>query len=215
MIATTLMGKGELAIRVAEWFLASPEHSLDRVVPVRPEPVWTESLVDWSRARRVDLVESGDFREIRSEAPLDLVLSVFYDRIVDARFIARCGRILNLHNAPLPRYRGVSPINWALANGEREHGVTIHEITEEIDAGPIVAQTRFAIDAERDEVIDVYRRALGQGWALFQETMPRLNEIRPQPQDDSEATYYTAADGERLGERRSFTRVTPLSQTYA
>src|SRR6476619_2987966 len=93
-IATTLMGKGALAIRVAEWFLASPEHSLDRVVPVLPEPDWTDSLLEWSRVRDVEVVGSGDYRDVPRAARLDLVFSVFYDRIVDAEFIARCGRIL-------------------------------------------------------------------------------------------------------------------------
>ena len=41
-------------------------------------------------------------------------------------FIDSCKNIINLHNSPLPKYRGVRPINWALKNGEHSHGVTIH-----------------------------------------------------------------------------------------
>ena len=114
--------------------------------------------------------------------------------------------MLNLHNGPLPRYRGVRPINWALKNGERSHGVTIHEVTPGVDAGPVVAQLTYSIYPEFDEVVDVYRRALEYGWALFRETMPILDRIAARPQDEQEASYYGVADLERLGERGGFTR---------
>lgn len=203
-----VLGKGDLAIRVAGWFHASPDHALVAVVPVVPEPTWTGSLGDWAQAHGVPTVASGHYRDLPPIAggTIDLGLSVFYDRIVRPAFIGRFARLLNLHNAPLPRYRGVSPINWALKNGEREHGVTIHEMTPEVDAGPIVAQVRFSIWPDRDEVMDVYRRALAFGWLLFEETAASLDELPAAPQDEAQATYYATADNERLGERRFFTR---------
>ena len=138
-----VLGKGTLAIRVADWFRRSEAYELRTVVPVVPEPAWTDSLLGWSEAAGVEHVPSGDYRDLASEEgdwATDLAVSVFYDRILPDWFIRRCGRILNIHNGPLPRYRGVSPINWALKNEERLHGVTIHEITPGIDDGPIVAQ---------------------------------------------------------------------------
>ena len=144
-----VLGKGALGIRVAEWFRTSPEWDLRAVVPVVPEPEWADSLVSWARVHDVGLVASGDCEDVATLLgdawATDLAFSVFYDRIIRESFIGRCNRILNLHNSPLPRYRGVSPINWALKNDEHEHGVTIHEIVPEIDAGPIVAQVRYSI----------------------------------------------------------------------
>ncbi len=207
--SAVVLGKGPLAARVGEWFLAAEGWRLDAVVPVVPEPSWTESLADWAAARGVPALASGDFADLdgAGEGPLaDLAVSVFYDRILSAAFIARCGRVLNLHNGPLPRYRGVSPINWALKNGERSHGVTLHEVTPGIDDGPIVAQLSYSIYPERDEVEDVYARALAYGWTLFEQTMPILDRIEATPQDEALATYYSAAQNELLGERRSFTR---------
>src|SRR5204862_5498551 len=99
-----------------------------------------------------------------------------------------------------PKYRGVSPINSALKNGERMHGVTIHEITPGIDDGPIVAQVLFSIYPEHDEVVDVYDRALEYGWTLFEQTMPNLDRIEAEPQDEAEATYYSLTDNELLAE---------------
>ena len=206
------MGKGTLAVRVAAWFASHPDYVLDRVVPVIPEPTWAESLVAWAETSEVPHVGSGFYGDIdgveASDWRIDLVFSVYYDHILPGWFIEKCGRILNIHNGPLPRYRGVSPINWALKNGERTHGVTIHEITSGVDSGPIVAQVEFSIYPELDEVVDVYERALAFGWTLFEHTMPILDRIRAQPQDESIATSYSRRDDAALGDRRGFTRAT-------
>ena len=207
--SAVVLGKGTLAIRVAEWFRRSEEYQLKFVVPVVPEPAWTDSLAGWARHHSVPHAESGHWRDLPLEQDgraAQLGISIFYDRILPAAFIDRFDRILNLHNAPLPRYRGVSPINWALKNREPVHGVTLHEITPGIDDGPIVAQLTYPVYPEFDEVIDVYRRALEYGWVLFQQTMPMLDRIVARPQDESQASYHGAADDELLAERRTFTR---------
>jgi methionyl-tRNA formyltransferase len=179
------------------------------VVPVVPEPDWTDSFAEWAEHHSVPHAQSGHWRDLplsEDGKAAQLGISVFYDRILPAAFIDRFDRLLNLHNAPLPRYRGVSPINWALKDGRRAHGVTIHEITPGVDDGPIVAQLTYPIYPEFDEVIDVYRRALEYGWVLFKETIPLLDRIVARPQDEARATYHGAADNELLGERRTFTR---------
>ena len=210
MTRVVVLGKGDLAVRICDWFARTEGFELDRVVPVIPEPSWTGSLVEWARAQGVPLVESGHFRDVpggeEGDWTADLAVSVFYDQIIRPWFIERCGRIVNLHNGPLPRYRGVSPINWALKNGEQSHGVTIHEITPGVDDGPIVARLDYSIYPEFDEVEDVYARALEYGWTLFQQTMPILDRIEARPQDESQATHYTAAQNEELGDRRGFSR---------
>jgi methionyl-tRNA formyltransferase len=210
-----VLGKGALAVRVASWFRQSHEYELERIVPVVPEPTWSDSLIGWAEMEGIPWVASGDWRDLpppaAAEPVADLAVSVFYDRILPESFIRSCGRILNIHNGPLPRYRGVSPINWALKNEERSHGVTIHEITPGIDDGPIVAQVAYPVYPEFDEVEEVYRRALEFGWTLFEQTMPILDRIEAVPQDESRATYYSAADNEALGERRGFNRAVSRS----
>ena len=212
-----VLGKGTLAIRIADWFTRAPGYRLLCVVPVVPEPTWTDSLSEWADSADVTCISSGAYGDIPGidddQSPkLDLAISVTYDRIIAPWFINRCGRILNIHNSPLPRYRGVSPINWALKNGERMHGVTIHEITAGIDDGPIVSQLLYSIYPEFDEVVDVYLRGIEYGWVLFQQTAPILDRIEAVPQDGSQASYYARRDDEKLHERRSFTREESVSQ---
>lgn len=203
---TVLLGKGSLAVRVAEWLRQRPEFDLSLIVPVIPEPTWSDSISDWGAEAGVPVVASGNYREIAPDLEIDLAISIFYERIIKADFIDRCGRIVNLHNGPLPRYRGVSPINWALKNGEDHHGVTLHEITPGIDDGPIIAQVIYSIHPEIEEVRDVYARALAYGYQVVIDTLPSLDRIVPRAQDDSLATYYAMGDNERLGDRRSWTR---------
>ncbi len=210
-----VMGKGSLAIKIANWFLNSRQYQLVGLVPVVPEPAWSDSLITWAKNKGIFYITSGDYQDIPGTESrgwcIDLVFSVFYDKIIETDFISRCKQILNLHNGPLPKYRGVRPINWALKNGEKEHGVTIHEITGQIDAGPIITQIKFPIDPQVDEVIDVYNRSLEYGWKLFCQTMPRLDKIKPMPQDDLLSSYYSHKDIKKLAERKDFSRKDSLN----
>ena len=209
-----LLGKGDLAIRVADWFLRAENYELAYVVPDMPEPTWTGSITQWCVANDVPFVASGRFEDLPGvrgdDWHIDIAFSVFYGTILPAWFLAKAGRALNLHNSALPRNRGVSPINWALKNREPHNGVTIHEMTPAIDNGPIVAQLTYSIYPEFDEVIDVYRRALSYGWTLFEQTMPNLDRISPTPQDDSAAVYHSRKENVLLNERRDFTRAESL-----
>jgi len=200
-----VMGKGTLGIRIADWFLKNDEYELVNIVPVLPEPTWMDSLIAWSKKNKIPCVESGNYNDIENvesnDWSIDLVFSSFYDKIIKEWFIQKCEKILNLHNGPLPKYRGVLPINWALKNNEKKHGVTIHEITPGIDDGPIISQIEYSIYPYFDEVEDVYNRALEYGWVLFKETLPILYNIKPEPQDSSPASYYSKKDNPLLGDR--------------
>ena len=204
MKKTVVLGKGELAIRICQWFLNSKDHDLVAVVPVKPEPTWTASITNWAVNNSVKVIDSGHYKDLGAD--VDLAFSVFYDKIIKKDFIDKCGMILNLHNSPLPKYRGVSPINWALKNEEQEHGVTIHQINPGIDDGPIMGQIKYSIYPEFDEVGDVYARALKYGYILFEQTAPLFDTITPIEQDEAGVIYYDSSKNHLLGDRRYFTR---------
>jgi hypothetical protein len=201
-VKTIVLGSGSLAIRIADWFLNSPRFELLGVVRRQEEPEWDEKLSGWALEHGVTCwpghtsVPGSGF----------LAFSCFYDKILDRDFIARCGLALNLHASPLPRYRGMRPVNWALKNGEREHGVTIHGIDEGVDSGPIYSQVKFTIWPEFDEVRDVYERCLRYGWPLFTDTMERIESIVPTAQRDEDALTYYGRDAVGLGDRANWTR---------
>jgi methionyl-tRNA formyltransferase len=205
-----VLGKGELAIRAARWFADSANFELVGVIPQKPEPAWAPSLGEWADRNRVECVDSGRFQDFRGGEEGDWSVDVgcvfAYMSILPEWFISRFGRILNLHQSALPKYRGVGSINWALKNGEAAHGATLHELTAEVDAGPVLAQVTYSIYPGFDEVEDVYARGIEYSWTLFEQTMPLLDRIEGVSQDESEATYFSEADRDRLGERRTFTK---------
>src|SRR6185437_1918922 len=59
-----LLGKGDLSIRIADWFLHSENYHLQTVVPVMPEPTWTASLANWSRENGVPVIASGHYKDL-------------------------------------------------------------------------------------------------------------------------------------------------------
>lgn len=201
-----LFGKGSLAVKIGEYFLTNPGFDLLGVVPVIPEPEWTESISAWCRLKNVFCAGSGHFNDIAFEDGTELGLSVFYDKIFPEDFIKRFRRMLNIHPGSLPEYRGLNPVNWALKNNEKFHGVTIHEITGGIDSGPVVSQVKFSIYPEIEEVEDVYKKCLDHGWLLFLHTIEIIDGIESLPQDFSKSRYHSVKDRKKLGERAHFSR---------
>lgn len=86
-----------------------------------------------------------------AEAACDLVLLAGYDQLLrPSYFAAFAGRTINIHPSLLPRHGGPGMMGMAvhaavIAAGERETGVTVHDVTPELDAGPPIAQVRVAV----------------------------------------------------------------------
>ena len=81
-----------------------------------------------------------------------LVLLAGFMRILSPAFVHRYrGRLLNIHPSLLPKFKGLDTHRRALEAGEREHGATVHFVTEELDGGPVIAQARVAVQADDGE----------------------------------------------------------------
>jgi len=81
----------------------------------------------------------------------DWVLLAGFMRILTPQFVDHFrDRLLNIHPSLLPAYPGLDTHRRVLAAGEREHGATLHLVTEALDAGPTVLQGRFAVEADDD-----------------------------------------------------------------
>jgi len=200
-----ILGKGELGIKICKWFYKNQKYKIYAIIPVIPEPKWTNSILKWAKNNNQYIIESGNYNDLKFDN-IDLAISIFYDKIINIGFINKCKKIINLHNSPLPKYRGVSPINWALKDRCREHGVTIHEITPGIDDGPIISQIKYSIYPEFEEVEDVYHKAINYGYVLFKNTIPIIDKIIATNQVDNDSSYHSSADNLLLGDRRYFTK---------
>jgi formyltetrahydrofolate-dependent phosphoribosylglycinamide formyltransferase len=77
---------------------------------------------------------------------IEFVVLAGFMRVLTPAFVRRWkGRILNIHPSLLPRYPGLDTHARALAAGDTEAGCTVHEVTEDLDSGPILAQARVPI----------------------------------------------------------------------
>lgn len=199
-----VFGKGRVAVKAAQ-VLIRESYEIRFVVPSSSQLAGDISFGDWASDQGLAVLEPSKLDELPSEQ-VDLGISVYFDRIFRQRHIDRFRLLLNVHNSVLPSYRGVRPINWALKNKERQHGVSLHEITPGIDEGPVLGQEVFPIDPVSDEVRDVYGRCLSAAENLLERTLPSIWGLVPVSQDETLASYYSASDDEGLGDRRYWTR---------
>jgi methionyl-tRNA formyltransferase len=122
----------------------------------------------------------------------DLLVLAFVTSFVPAEMLAaaRLGGI-NYHPSLLPKYRGGSAINWAIINGEKETGVTIHLVDTGVDTGPILLQEKVAIEAD-DTVKSVYFGKLYPlGIKLICQAVAQLRAgtARATPQNEALASF--------------------------
>jgi len=79
----------------------------------------------------------------------DLVVLAGFMRILSPAFVARyAGRLLNIHPSLLPAYRGTRVHERVIAAGERESGASVHFVVPELDAGPVIAQTKVPVQGD-------------------------------------------------------------------
>jgi methionyl-tRNA formyltransferase len=118
----------------------------------------------------------------------DCVVVSSYDRIIGPDLLALVP-FVNVHYAPLPRYRGRANVNWAIINGEREVAVTVHCVVADLDAGPVLAQRRIPLRPE-DDITTVYARLNKLQAALLPDAVARrLTGDEGTQQAEREATY--------------------------
>jgi methionyl-tRNA formyltransferase len=128
--------------------------------------------------------------ELRELKP-DLIVVVAYGQILTQTILdlPRFGCV-NVHTSLLPKYRGAAPIQWAIADGESETGVTIMKMDAGLDTGPILSARRTPILPTDDSQI-LHDRLAQLGAELLVETIPNYvaGKISPQPQPAAGSSY--------------------------
>ena len=98
--------------------------------------------------------------------------------------------IVNVHPSLLPKYRGPTPFQTAILNGDTESGVSLMKLVEAMDAGPIYAQTSYPLrGTETAETLGQQLAVIGA--SMLVEKLPQIidESLAPIPQDDTQATY--------------------------
>ena len=143
------------------------------------ETLWYASVAATARDYGYPLLLPSDANapdiagKIGNLAP-DLIFSFYYRSLISDAILrhAKLGAF-NLHGSLLPRYRGRSPVNWAILRGETTTGVTLHEMVQRADAGAIVDQQSVPILID-DTARDVFAKITVAAEMVVVRTLPEL-----------------------------------------
>ena len=133
-----------------------------------------------------------DFIQTIKNLQPDLILLTAYGKIIPSVLLKLPPKgFINLHPSLLPKWRGATPIQSTILAGDKEAGVTLFLMDEQIDHGPIIQNTVYSIQYTRITYSELSKQLAEIGADLIIKTIPRwLNgEIIPLPQDESLATY--------------------------
>ncbi|GLR10497.1 phosphoribosylglycinamide formyltransferase [Mixta theicola] len=123
-------------------------------------------------------------REIDAYAP-DLVVLAGYMRILSPVFVARYhDRLLNIHPSLLPKYPGLHTHRQAIANGDSEHGTSVHFVTDQLDGGPVILQARVPV-CSGDSEEEIAARVQQQEHAIYPQVISWFVEGRLMMRDNA------------------------------
>ncbi len=192
-----VIGNESLLIGCADTLLQRG-HDIQAIVSTDP------AIRDWAAGKGLTTHGkaaelSGGFDWLFSIANLTL--------ITDATLSMASRGAINFHDGPLPHYAGLNTPNWALINGEPTHGITWHMIEGGIDEGDIVAQRLFDV-AEDETAFSLNSKCYAAAMDSFGEVISQveLGDLKRQPQDLSQRSYFARADRPAASGRLDFTR---------
>jgi len=138
-------------------------------------------------------LKAAGFQLVDPGSPqVDLIVVAFYGKILSKKEleIPTYGA-LNVHPSLLPKYRGPTPIPTTILNGDTETGVTIIQMDEEVDHGPIVVSKKFEIGNKEFTTPELRKVLWELGGDPLVEVIPKwvAGEIIPQEQEHDKATY--------------------------
>lgn len=162
--------------------LLSAQVEVPLVVTVKDDPKesrWFASVADTAKEYGLPAVtpedaNSAELAERVAQLQPDFIFSFYYRSMLGAAILrsARLGA-LNIHGSLLPKYRGRAPVNWAILNGERETGATLHYMVERADAGDIVDQLAVPILAD-DDAREVFGKVTAAAEIVLARSLPGL-----------------------------------------
>ena len=207
MIRIAFLGTPEFSVPFLTALCDDPFFEVVAVVsqPDRPSGRNHEIVATPTKAaaieRSIPVLQPTSLRDAETVEALrslnaDVFVVVAYGKIIPQAVldIPRLGCV-NVHPSLLPKYRGPSPMNWAIAEGDVTTGVTIMLLDAGMDTGPILSQTTIGLDS--DETMEsLMAKAHAEGVPLLVDTLKRFatGEIVPMPQDDAKATMTKLLD---------------------
>ncbi|HEV8370240.1 MAG TPA: methionyl-tRNA formyltransferase [Pyrinomonadaceae bacterium] len=172
---------------VAVW--TQPDRPSGRGNKVVLSPVKQFALDRGLTIHQPSKLRTDETKSLFASHTADVAVVVAYGRILPSEFLTTPRRgCINVHFSLLPLYRGASPVNWAIVNGEKETGVTTMFIEPTLDTGPILLQSKTEV-GENETASDLMGRLSEMGANLLGQTLSQLDNLTPREQDPHAATF--------------------------
>jgi methionyl-tRNA formyltransferase len=171
--------------------VTQPDRQKGRSLRIAATPVKSKAEQIGIKVFQPAKINSKDSIEYLKKFNADLFVVASFGQIL-SRPVLSLPKLycLNVHASLLPEYRGAAPINWAVANGDKETGVTIMRMNEKMDEGDIILKEIVPITGQ-DDAITLSERASKKGANILLEAIRLIknNEVEFVAQDKSRATY--------------------------
>ncbi len=198
-------GTPDFSAYVLEQIIQSDQYEIKAVVTNPDAPVGRKQIITPSpvgllaeknnipvlKPQKIDSSFIRDFLNTASTPGVDLFVVFAYGQILPAELLKIPSKgVINVHTSLLPKYRGTAPIQAAIYHQETETGPTIMVMDDKMDHGPIIAQKVFPL-LKSDTTETVTTKMVEVGAKLLLTVLPDFlnGQIKPQPQDDSQATF--------------------------
>jgi len=172
--------------------VTQPDKKVGRKQALTPSPIKQVALANKIEVLQPEKISKNtEFIQSVKVLTPDLIVIAAYGLILPKEILdIPKYKVINVHASLLPKYRGASPIQAAILNGDKETGVTIMLVNEKMDEGDILSQETITI-TNNDNFGSLYEKLSVLGMNILMETLPKwLNkEIKPQKQDESQASY--------------------------
>jgi len=131
------------------------------------------AMIDHKDYQSRELFDQALAKEIDRYSPSLVVLAGFM-RILTTEFVEHfAGKLINIHPALLPKFKGLNTHQRAIDAGEKEHGASVHMVTAELDDGPVVLQARVPV-LDNDTEESLAARVLEQEHILYPNAIKQL-----------------------------------------
>lgn len=162
------------------------------------ELVWFGSVAELARRNGIPVIIPDEVNNEEvigqvSRCEPDFLFSFYYRQLLGPRLLEIPARgAFNVHGSLLPRYRGRVPVNWAIINGEKETGVSLHRMEIKPDAGNLLAQRAVPI-LRNDTAFDVFQKLKCAAEVMLLETVPEMIAGRASetPLDLARGSYFS------------------------
>lgn len=146
------------------------QHSFDSGVP---------TLILPNKAARSKYQREDMIMNTLCDEDIDLIVLAGFMSVLSERYCSYFGnKTINIHPSLLPKYPGLNTHQRVLENKEKKHGCTVHFVSEEVDAGPIIAQESIDIDPTKETMGFLMKRVLEKEHLLYPKVIQALCDYR-------------------------------------